>query len=663
MQGSVSRQLAGRTVGLEAASVGAPPILRVEHLSKRFPDGRRGWIDAVRDVSFEISRGECLAIVGESGSGKSTVARSVVRALTPDSGRIYIDRKEIGSLGERGLREIRPRIQLVPQDPYSSLNPRMTVSRILGEAMGTLAWGSRRATTDQKVELLEKVGLSAEALVRLPAEMSGGQRQRVAFARALVMCPDVIVADEPFSALDVSVQATLAELLVRLKEDSSVAWLLISHDITVVSCIADRVAVMYDGAFVEMGESGEVLTRPTHPYSRALVGSVPGGAGLREKRYAESELEYNCGATAYESPELRAAPADSGGGSSGGRLSGATSGPHAGEAGTTARPVEASLTVGTAEGAVERYRGGKIAGRIAKAVVDLVMAVFGVSAVLFVLLHLSGDPAHVLAGYTATPDQVAATRAEFGLNSPILVQFFRFIKMAFSFNFGRSYSTSQLVGPLVLSALLPSLAIVLIAMVVNLLLSTALGVLIGGRPGSRTSSGLSGLIFASQGIPFFVVALLIVPLFGVKLGWLPVVSNGYGLGLVMPVIVLVWMLTPRLARVLAANVAREMGSDYVRVARAWGATRRNVVWRHALPNGAIGAVSMAGTQLGGLLSGTVIVEVIFSRQGIGRLMVSSIQELDFPVVLGCVVVISVFVYLVNLLTDILMTLIDPRLRV
>lgn len=257
------------------------PLLRVENLTKHFPVtagvlGRSvGAVRAVEDVSFELNRGETLSLVGESGSGKTTTGRCVLRLIEPTSGRILFDGQDVATKSRHELRAMRKRMQIIFQDPYSSLNPRMTVQSMLTEAMATHGLHDRATRRDRVMELLELVGLSREAADRYPHEFSGGQRQRIGVARALAVEPDLIVADEPVSALDVSIQAQVVNLLKDLQERLGIAYLFIGHDLSVVQHISHRVAVMYLGRIVETGPVEEIFAHPAHPYTKALLSAVP----------------------------------------------------------------------------------------------------------------------------------------------------------------------------------------------------------------------------------------------------------------------------------------------------------------------------------------------------------------------------------------------------
>lgn len=254
-------------------------MLEVTNLVKHFPvragfvqRRRIGQVRAVDGVDLQVLRGQTLALVGESGCGKSTTARAVIRLLEPTAGRITLDGVDIMGLSRDGLRRARREMQVVFQDPYASLNPRMTVRQILAEKYRLL--GSE-VTTSTIPQLLERVGLSPEHADRYPHEFSGGQRQRVGIARAISLEPSFIVLDEPVSALDVSIQAQVINLLEDLQDDLGLTYLFIAHDLSVVRHIADRVAVMYLGRIVEIAGQDELFDHPRHPYTRALISAVP----------------------------------------------------------------------------------------------------------------------------------------------------------------------------------------------------------------------------------------------------------------------------------------------------------------------------------------------------------------------------------------------------
>ena len=259
------------------------PLVRLEDLRVWFPiqsglvlDRHVGDIKAVDGVSLEIGRGETVGLVGESGCGKSTVGRATIRLYEPTGGRIEFDGQDITSLKESQLRPLRRRMQMIFQDPFASLNPRHSVGRMVGEPMRVHGLAKSRKDTSRRVlELLEIVGLPADAASRYPHEFSGGQRQRIGIARALAVNPDFIVADEPVSALDVSIQAQIINLLEQLQHEFELTFLFIAHDLAVVRHISDRIAVMYLGSIVEVSPADDLYDDPLHPYTISLLSAVP----------------------------------------------------------------------------------------------------------------------------------------------------------------------------------------------------------------------------------------------------------------------------------------------------------------------------------------------------------------------------------------------------
>ncbi len=249
-------------------------LLRAEHLVKEFPV-KRGVVHAVSDVTFDIVKGETLCVVGESGCGKSTLGRLLLRLIEPTSGKVMMGADEITALAPGALREARRRMQMIFQDPYASLDPRMTVGQIIREPLDTYSIGTRETREERVRELMEKVGIRPEFYSRYPHQFSGGQRQRIGIARALALSPALIVCDEPVSALDVSIQAQILNLLCDLQKEFGLTYLFISHDLSVVRYIADRVCVMFLGKVCEIGDAPTLYERPLHPYTRFLLESVP----------------------------------------------------------------------------------------------------------------------------------------------------------------------------------------------------------------------------------------------------------------------------------------------------------------------------------------------------------------------------------------------------
>lgn len=253
----------------------ADNILEVTDLCKFFKAGRKQTLKAVDNVSVSIRRGETLGLVGESGCGKTTCGRTMIKLYEPTSGKVVFDGKDISTLKGKDLLEFKKNVQVIFQDPYASLDPRMTIGEIISEGMDVHFHLSEQEKNDRVADLLNKVGLSAEYANRFAHELSGGQRQRVGIARALAVEPKFIVCDEPISALDVSIQAQVINLLHDLQERMGLTYLFIAHDLNIVKYISDRIAVMYLGSMVELATSDELYANTLHPYSKALLSAVP----------------------------------------------------------------------------------------------------------------------------------------------------------------------------------------------------------------------------------------------------------------------------------------------------------------------------------------------------------------------------------------------------
>ena len=261
------------------------PLVQVEHLKQYFPvAGRRGaFVHAVEDVSFEIAEGETFGLVGESGCGKSTVARAIVRLNEPTGGRILLDGEDITHMNQKQLIPARRKMQMVFQDPYSSLNGRMPVHEILSEPLIAAGLGQNRKEMEQRCrEALDMVNLSQDSLHRYPHEFSGGQRQRICIARALMVNPSFLICDEAISALDVSIQAQIVNMLSEFQKERGLTYLFIAHDLSMVRYVSHRVGVMYLGNLMEVCESEEIYKNPLHPYTQGLLSSIP----VADPRYA-----------------------------------------------------------------------------------------------------------------------------------------------------------------------------------------------------------------------------------------------------------------------------------------------------------------------------------------------------------------------------------------
>jgi peptide/nickel transport system permease protein len=293
---------------------------------------------------------------------------------------------------------------------------------------------------------------------------------------------------------------------------------------------------------------------------------------------------------------------------------------------------------------------------------ELLALLFGITTLLFFLLRLSGDPATIIAGEQATPELLAEIRAAYGFDRPLWVQYLLYLASVARLDFGTSIANDLPALGMVIERLWPTLLLAGLALLFNLAVAVPAGAWLGMRPDAPARRGVSALVFVAQGVPGYVVGLLLIQLFAVQLGWLPSIGADDPRAWILPAATLAAFLVPKLTRVLAANVAEALREDHIRTARAHGAPPVVILMRHALPNALLGATALVGTQFAFLISGALTTEVIFAWPGLGLLLVTSVQVLDFPVVQASVFVIAAMVFAVNGVTDVLFRLIDPRLR-
>ncbi len=277
-------------------------ILSVKNLKQYFQIGRKGILKAVDDISFDIYRGETFGLVGESGSGKSTTGRSIIRLYHPTGGEIIFNHKKIsGHIDKTTEKMLRTKMQMIFQDPMASLNPRKKVMDIIAQGIDIhKMYDTKEERTEKVYELLEVVGLSREHAHRYPHEFSGGQRQRIGIARALIMEPDFIIADEAISALDVSIQAQVVNLMKKIQEERGLTYIFIAHDLSMVKYISDRIGVMHLGKIVELGSASDIYNHPIHPYTKSLLSAIPQPNPLYERyrkrvHYDKSTIDYDLG--------------------------------------------------------------------------------------------------------------------------------------------------------------------------------------------------------------------------------------------------------------------------------------------------------------------------------------------------------------------------------
>ena len=285
-----------------AAQYNQEPLLKVEGLKQYFPISRTFTVKAVDDVSFEIYPGETYGLVGESGSGKSTIGRSVIRLYKPTAGKIIFDGQDISGKMSRNVEsDLRVKMQMIFQDPMASLNPRKTVGDIIGEGLDIHRMYKTRDERQEKISrILKKVGLAPEHHSRYPHQFSGGQRQRVGIARALIMDPKLIIADECISALDVSIQAQVVNLMKDIQQETHSAYLFIAHDLSMVKYISDRIGVLHLGHMLETGTTDEIFARPMHPYTRSLLSAIPAPNPILEKQRISMSYDYRTSGINYD---------------------------------------------------------------------------------------------------------------------------------------------------------------------------------------------------------------------------------------------------------------------------------------------------------------------------------------------------------------------------
>lgn len=584
-----------------------PPLLQTEQLVQQYWSGdtlgRRAFVRAVDGISLSICPGKTLALVGESGSGKSTLARCIAGLERPSAGRIWFDGIELTAIDEKLLRRIRTQIQLIFQDPVSSLNPRFTALETVSEPLVVQGKLGSREIRERAFSLLERVGLSKDMPAAKITEFSGGQRQRLAIARALALEPKLLILDEAMSALDCSVQAQIANLLLDLQSSLGLTYLFITHDLSMAAHLADDVAVMDHGTIV-VHQLPENIVSATDPQPEAA-----------------SDIA----------------------GATGGRL-------------------ESS------------FAAAFVLRRLAHALVLLL----GVSAITF--LFTSFAPGNYFdemrLNPQIAPETVVALRAQYHLNQPLPVRYLGWANSLAHGQLGFSFSYNSPVGPLLWARARNTLLLTMTATILAWGLALSLGVWSAAYRGRLPDSLISWLMAALLIVPDLLLGMGLL-LLAARSGWFPI-SGLFSIGaerlpplsrmrdlmlhLILPVLVLVLTALPLLVRHVRAAVSDVLEEPFIRAAQGNGISRRRLLYRYALPAAANPLVSLFGFSIGALLSGSLLVEVVMGWPGIGPFLVEAILARDLYVVIGGVLLSTLFLVIGNLIADLLIYWVDPRIR-
>ena len=583
-------------------------LLDVRELSVEYPHRRRGHsasLKAVDAVSFVVHRGEIVGVVGESGSGKTSLALAVARLGRCTAGTVELDGASLTGLSPRRMRGVRADIQVVFQDPHASLDPRQSVRGGLAELRRL---HPSRTDWIGDGDLMRRVKLRPEVLDRYPHQLSGGQAQRVCIARALLLRPRLLLADEPTSGLDVSVQADILQLLLDLREEYGISILFISHDLSVVNRICERVYVMLRGRVVEEGPTRVVLHTPRHEYARRLIAAVPG----RRK-----ELEGFVDDHEEEAPPPR--------------------------------PTVAERAVTTA-----RFLWGKLVW----AAVTFWLALSGA----FILSRAAGDPVASILGPYATPEQIATLRHQLGLDRPFLTQYWSYVRDGAQLHFGQSleYLTSN--GGLIEARIGNSARLMLLGMAIAIVFGLGLGVVAALREGTVWDRVASALALVGQSIPIFWLGLMLIILFAVHWHLFPAGQGGGIDHMILPAVTLSLFPMAHIARLTRSSMAEVLHEPFIVASRARGLGRLRIIGLHALRNASPPILTVMALQAGVLLSGAVAVEYVFSWPGLGLLSIQAVGFRDFTLVQAIVVIGALTFIAINLVVDVLYGVLDPRVR-
>jgi peptide/nickel transport system ATP-binding protein len=654
-------------------------------------------LTAVDGVTLQVPRGGTLGLVGESGSGKSTVAKAIVGLLPIAGGEIRLDGVDHTSHRARNSPVYRRRVQMVFQDPHSSLNPRMTVEAALLEAVGRRGRMPRSERRQEILRVLELVGLGPSALARYPHEFSGGQRQRIAIARALSVKPELIVMDEVTSALDVSVQATILNLLRSLQDELELSYLFISHDLAIVGLMSDVSAVMYLGRLVERTQTEELFVEPRHPYTRALIASVPRfgeprlhvpvRGDLPDPRHPPTGCRFHtrCAVGPLHRPERQICREVD-------PQTIAPEMPHAAachfalERASVLDDVETSLVDEEAvvdeslpedlrmpEGVPadrpaaqrKRFAAPPLAQLVLRRLVGLgFVSAFVVVGVFLMVQLVPGDPIYQAFGADVTGEQYEALQKQFNFDKPLHEQFRIYVSNLAHGDMGRSYATQQPVSDIIRERARASAELASAAFLIVLLFAVPLGILAGALTREGRHRKLEMLFMGGTStlasIPDYLAGTILVFLFGVHFQWFPVAGAGSLDTLVLPALAVSIAPTMTLSRIVRLETLNVLAQDYIRTARSQRLPARLVYGRHVLPNVLTAALTVGGLIFAGIVGGAVIVETVFARPGLGSTLIEGVISNNYPVVQGITLLFAVLVVAINMLIDISLAAIDPR---
>lgn len=645
-------------------------LLQVRGLSKRFPVAHdfRGrptsWLWAVDSVDLDLSRGETVALVGESGCGKTTLARLVLKLLPASAGSVRFEGLDVLSAQAGELRAFRRRAQMIFQDPYGSLDPRMTVEDIVAEGLSDN--GSDADRRSRVAQLLDLVELPTAATRRYPHEFSAGQRQRIAIARALAVEPKFLIADEPVSALDVSVQSRILNLLVELQRELGLTYLFVSHDISVVRHLADRIAVMYLGRIVESAPAAELLENPLHPYTQALLSSVPNlprrirsGRVVLEGEVAgpidppvacrfASRCFRTIGRCNSEAPLLdsvNAAPTHS--------VACFNFQPLRPTGGVVPEPEPVRTSPAQATSPRSGLRRDPA---LARFIVRRVL--FGVALLLLASILFFGG-LNAAPGFPRIHPEDAA---RMGLDKPVATQYVLFVRNLLTGDPGNSFRSGAPIANIIKDSGLNTIKLGAAAVILVYAIAIPLGVIAAWRRNSFGDKTIRVAAVLAMGIPNFFLAILVIQLFAVELGWFPVAGPGGFRHLALPAIVLALESLAINLRLMRSSMLDELSRDYVRSLRGKGLSASRIMWVHALRNALPPVVAFAGIVIPLILGYALVVEVIFRFEGLGFQLVQSILNRDYVLGTTLALLLLAVVIVCNLLADVGQRLLDPRTR-